>query len=416
MGADDGLIPRYLTMALRASEEVPFLQVLRENAHAYIKGVGGGGGGGSAEDKECTTGTCTMRAPAAASASTTPSLPSIMPTAPKFLTPPKKLMKLVGQAVKDWNMIVEGDKLLLGLSGGKDSMALLHILVALQKRAPIKFTIAVATVDPQTASFDPSPLIPYVESLGLTYHYLSEPIVKLAEQKLQGDSLCAFCSRLKRGLLYSCCRTNGYTKLVLAQHLDDLVESFLMSALHNGQIRTMKANYLIEAGDVSVIRPLVYVREGMARDFSQSSRLPIINENCPACFEQPKERARMKQLMEHEEAMVPGLFHNLRKALIPLMHDDFYATTARIQDVIEKQGMKPGSRVSTKRAKGKKGAQEEAEDAEEAEEAEEVDGAPAKRAKVEEVKEQTSEQILQDVLSGKNQCEGGYCAPCYELA
>ena len=96
---------------------------------------------------------------------------------------------------------------------------------------------------------------------------------------------------LKNNLFFHvplCYRVYGYNKLVLAQHLDDLAESFLMSALHNGQIRTMKANYTIEAGDVRVIRPLAYVREHATRDFSQQSRLPIINENCPACFEQPK--------------------------------------------------------------------------------------------------------------------------------
>ena len=99
------------------------------------------------------------------------------------MPPPKKVMKLVGQAIKDWSMIQEGDRLLLGLSGGKDSLALLHILLAVQKRAPVKFSIACATVDPQTDSFDPSSLIPYVQSLGITYHYLSEPIVALAKTK-----------------------------------------------------------------------------------------------------------------------------------------------------------------------------------------------------------------------------------------
>jgi tRNA 2-thiocytidine biosynthesis protein TtcA len=154
--------------------------------------------------------------------------------------------------------VVQGDRLLLGLSGGKDSLAMLHILLHLQRKAPVNFTIACATVDPQTESFDPSPLIPYVQSLGVsewritqylnsrylihlrcqqvTYHYLSEPIVALAKSKMQGDSLCAFCARFKRGLLYSCCRNNGYNKLVLAQHLDDLAESFIMSSLHNGQV------------------------------------------------------------------------------------------------------------------------------------------------------------------------------------
>jgi hypothetical protein len=125
----------------------------------------------------------------------------------RHVAPPKKITKLVGQAILEWGMIEEGDKLLLGLSGGKDSLALLHILLAIQKRAPINFDIACATVDPQTASFDPSPLIPYVQSLGVVYHYLSHPIVEMAKSKLQGDSLCAFCSRFKRGLLYSCCRS-----------------------------------------------------------------------------------------------------------------------------------------------------------------------------------------------------------------
>lgn len=98
---------------------------------------------------------------------------------------PKKIMKLVGQAVKDWNMIEEGDRLLLGLSGGKDSLCLLHVLLALQKRAPVRFELACATVDPQTESYDPTPLIPYLQSIGVTYHYLSEPIVQLAKSKLQ---------------------------------------------------------------------------------------------------------------------------------------------------------------------------------------------------------------------------------------
>ena len=102
---------------------------------------------------------------------------------------------------------------------------------------------------------------------------------------MQGDSLCAFCSRMKRGLLYKCCRDHNYNKLVLGQHLDDLAESFIMGAFHNGQVRTMKAHYKIEAGDVSVIRPLIYVREHQTKAFAQAVQLPIIAENCPACFE-----------------------------------------------------------------------------------------------------------------------------------
>lgn len=294
------------------------------------------------------TGNCLM---GSCSTAPVPSMPQVPVASAKPLAPPKKLMKLVGQCVREWNMIEEGDKLCLGLSGGKDSLSLLHVLIALQKRAPIRFSIACATVDPQTLSFDPSPLIPYMQSLGITYHYLSQPIVDMAASRLQGDSLCAFCARFKRGLLYSCCRDNGYNKLLLAQHLDDFAESFLMSALHNGQMRTMKANYKIDAGDLTVIRPFAYVREQQTRQFAVEAKLPIINENCPACFEQPKERARIKQLLLQEESMVPALFFNLRRALVPMMSDEIYTVMGEVTNRISKAGLQ---RYSSQSTRGKK--------------------------------------------------------------
>lgn len=127
---------------------------------------------------------------------------------------------------------------------------------------------------------------------------------------------------MKRGNLYTCARKNNCNKLVLAQHLDDCAESFLMSVMHNGFIRTMKANYKINAGDISVIRPLVYCRESLMTEFAKSANLPIINENCPACFEEPKERARIKKLLSREETLYPNLYDHIRRALIPIMHDD----------------------------------------------------------------------------------------------
>jgi tRNA(Ile)-lysidine synthase TilS/MesJ len=271
---------------------------------------------------------------------------------PVVVAPPKKIMKLVGQCVREWSMIEDGDRLCLGLSGGKDSLSLLHVLLALKKRAPIRFTIACATVDPQTASFDPSPLIPYMQSLGVTYHYLSQPIVEMATSRMQGDSLCAFCARFKRGLLYSCCRDNGYNKLVLAQHLDDFAESFLMSALHNGQMRTMKANYSIDAGDLDVIRPFAYVREHQTRQFALEAKLPVINENCPACFEQPKERARVKQLLAQEESMVPALFFNLRRALLPLMGNETYTAMAAAAEQVAARGQMRSNATREEKAPG----------------------------------------------------------------
>lgn len=241
-----------------------------------------------------------------------------------FPTPPKKLMKKVGQATMQWDMIQPGDRLLLGLSGGKDSLSMLHVLLALQKRSPIKFELACATVDPQTESFDPSPLKDYLKLLGVPYFYLSENIVEQAKCSLIGDSLCSFCSRMKRGMLYTCCRNNRYNKLVLAQHLDDLAESFMMSIINNGTLRTMKANFCNEEGDVRVIRPFVYVREHQLKEFAYDARLPIINENCPACFEQPKERHRVKKMLAREETNSPHMYDSFRRAMLPLMDQDVY--------------------------------------------------------------------------------------------
>jgi len=131
-------------------------------------------------------------------------------------------------------------------------------------------------------------------------------------------SICSFCSRMKRGVLYATARREGYNVLAMAQHLDDLAESFLMSALHNGALRSMKAHYLIDAQDIRVIRPLVYVREVEAESFAETSLLPIISETCPACFEAPKERYRTKCLLATQEALFPNLFQSLLKTLLPL--------------------------------------------------------------------------------------------------
>jgi hypothetical protein len=181
----------------------------------------------------------------------------------RHVKPPPKMMRLITQAVMQWEMINEGDKILLGLSGGKDSLSLLHCLLELKRKLPVQFEVEVCTIDPMTPSFDPSPLIPYVESLGLKYHYIRDDIVSRASRSGKDgkmvSSLCAFCARMKRGNLYSCARRNSCNKLALAQHLDDCAESFMMSVMHNGFLRTMKANYSIDAGDIAVIRPMVSI-------------------------------------------------------------------------------------------------------------------------------------------------------------
>ncbi len=235
------------------------------------------------------------------------------------IKPSRSLLTAAGRAIGDYKMIRDGDRVLLGLSGGKDSLSLLHTLLYLQKRAPIKFELAACTVDPQSPDFDPSPLKPYLEQLGVRYFYESQPILEEAKAKMQGDSFCAYCSRMRRGILYRIARENGYTVLALAQHLDDLAETFMMSAFFGGKLRTMQAHYLNDAGDVRVIRPFVYARERQTRDFARNAGLPVISENCPACFSMPMQRYQMKQLLEQQEKEHPQLFANLLTAMRPLM-------------------------------------------------------------------------------------------------
>jgi len=231
----------------------------------------------------------------------------------------KHILRQTGKALLDHQMINDGDRVLLGLSGGKDSLALLHLLIHFQRVAPIKFELAAVTIDPQTGTFDPSPLIPYMASLGIEYYYCKEPIMSMAEAHLQGDSYCAFCARMKRGTIYATARKHHYNVIALAQHLDDLAESFLMSAFHGGQLKTMKANYTIKDGDLRLIRPLIYVREQQTRDYAHYENLPVIIENCPACFAKPTQREHMKQLLATEEQQNNNLFGSLLTAMKPLL-------------------------------------------------------------------------------------------------
>ena len=235
--------------------------------------------------------------------------------------PPKKLLRPIGRAIGDYAMIRDGDRLLLGLSGGKDSLSLLQVLMHLQSYAPVRFELGVATVDPCIEGFDPSPLKDYLATLGVAYFYQRQDIEEQAKSRMDGNSFCSYCSRMRRGILYSTARNNNYNVLVLAQHLDDLAESFMMSAFHGGSLRTMKANYVIDAGDLRVIRPMAYVRERQLVRFAEQAGLPVIADNCPACFSKPTQRQHMKLLLAQEEKTTKNLFANLLHTMRPLMGD-----------------------------------------------------------------------------------------------
>ena len=234
---------------------------------------------------------------------------------------PKLLVKPVGRAISDFGMIKEGDKILLAVSGGKDSLSLFHLLRHFHRHAPIKFDLGVVTIDPQVEGFEPQALEVFFKKFDTPYFFEEFPILEQAKESMKGDSYCSFCARIKRGLMYKIARLEGYNVLALGQHLDDLSESLMMSMCHNGKIQTMKAHYINDAKDLRIIRPMVYVRERQLADFAASVNLPVIADSCPACFTMPTERDHFKQWLLTEEKRTPNLYKNLLSAMRPMLDE-----------------------------------------------------------------------------------------------
>ncbi|CAB9539594.1 tRNA-(cytosine32)-2-thiocytidine synthetase TtcA [uncultured Gammaproteobacteria bacterium] len=234
---------------------------------------------------------------------------------------PKLLLKPVGRAIADFGMIRAGDKVLLAVSGGKDSLSLFHILRHFQAHSPVKFELGVVTIDPQVEGFEPQALAGFFERFEVPYFFEEFPILAQAKKSMKGDSYCSFCARIKRGLMYQAARREGYNVLALGQHLDDLCESLMMSMCHNGKIQTMKAHYVIDNKDLRVIRPLAYVRERQLADFAEFADLPVIADSCPACFSMPSERDHFKQWLLSEEKRSPNLYKNLLSAMKPMLDE-----------------------------------------------------------------------------------------------
>jgi tRNA 2-thiocytidine biosynthesis protein TtcA len=183
----------------------------------------------------------------------------------------------------------------------------------------VRFEVGAVTVDPRIEGFDPSPLKPYLAGLGVPYAYEEQPILDQALRHMRNPSFCSFCARMKRGVMYRVAREQGWNVLALGQHLDDLAESFLMSAFYEGRLQTMKAHYRVRAGDLRVVRPLAYARERQLADFAQTAGLPVVPDSCPACFRAPSEREHVAALLAGEERARPALFRNLLAAMRPLM-------------------------------------------------------------------------------------------------
>ncbi|ULU01560.1 hypothetical protein L3Y34_001709 [Caenorhabditis briggsae] len=237
--------------------------------------------------------------------------------------PPLEMYKKVTDVIHQLKMIRNGDKVLVCLSGGKDSLSLLHILRHYQQRCnkarSTSFQLGAITVDPGSAEFNPRPLIEYCRKLNIDYFYEEQDIIGAAMKTPGLRSICAFCSRMKRGRLAAAAQFHGWNVLAMGQHLDDLAESFFIAAFQNGNLSTMKAQYTTKDNQLRVIRPLIMVREKALRNFAEEKKLPVVAENCPACFNQATERHRIKQLLAQQELIFPDLFNSLRSALKPLL-------------------------------------------------------------------------------------------------
>ncbi|XP_023030316.2 uncharacterized protein [Leptinotarsa decemlineata] len=243
--------------------------------------------------------------------------------ATKYTCPKKTIWEPSVEAINEFDMVKDGDKVMVCLSGGKDSLCLLHTLLQYQNHAKnngVLFSIGALTVDPDSSGCDPCALIPHLKSLGV--HYIiddkkcdvgTEP-EKLEEPK---ENFYSFCTTTMRHRLYSSVKSSGYNVLAIGQHLDDLCESFMLSVFHTGKLRTMRAHYYTKEHDVRVIRPFVYVREKALRQFSTNANLPVLTSSSSPKL--TKERQRIKQLLTQQEILFPKLFTSLQSALHPLI-------------------------------------------------------------------------------------------------
>jgi tRNA 2-thiocytidine biosynthesis protein TtcA len=228
----------------------------------------------------------------------------------------KRILRRAGRAIADFRMIAEGDRLLVGLSGGKDSWTLLHCLELLRRRAPVRFEVAAVTIHPGFPSFRTAQVEAYCREKGLRHWIEESRIYEIVEAKRDpGSSYCAFCSRLRRGILYGLAEREGYTKIVLGHHADDLIETLLLAQFFTGEIKSMPPVLRADDGRNVVIRPLCYVFEEEIRRFAAEMNFPVVCCGCPVCGVEEQKRKRIKALLRDLEAEHPGIKANMLSSL-----------------------------------------------------------------------------------------------------
>jgi len=227
----------------------------------------------------------------------------------------KRLRRLVGQAIADFGMIEDGDKVMVCLSGGKDSYAMLDVLMRLREKAPVAFELVAVNLDQRHPGFPEHVLPDYLKSVGVPFHIEVQDTYSVVKRVIpEGKTMCGLCSRLRRGVLYRVADELGATKIALGHHRDDIMETFFLNLFHGGKIKAMPAKLRSDDGRHVVIRPLAYVEESDLQAYAALKQFPIIP--CDLCGSQEQlQRKQVKALLRDWEKKHPGRLDTIFNAL-----------------------------------------------------------------------------------------------------
>lgn len=227
----------------------------------------------------------------------------------------KRLRRNVGQAIQDFNMIGAGDRVMVCLSGGKDSYTLLDILLALQKSAPVQFEIIAVNLDQKQPGFPEHVLPDYLTQLGVPFHIIEQDTYSVVKRVVpEGKTTCGLCSRLRRGALYNFAAEHGITRIALGHHRDDIIETLFLNLFHGGKLKAMPPKLLSDDGRHVVIRPLAYCTERDIEKYAAWKQFPIIP--CNLCGSQENlQRKAIKTMLAEWEKQAPGRLNSIFAAL-----------------------------------------------------------------------------------------------------
>jgi len=231
----------------------------------------------------------------------------------------KRLRRQVGQAIADFQMIGEGDKVMVCLSGGKDSYALLDILLKLKAKAPVDFTLEAVHLDQKQPGYDEDVLPNYLRGIGVPFHILEQDTYSVVRRVIpEGRTMCSLCSRLRRGALYTFARENGFTKIALGHHRDDSVETLFLNLFYQGQLKAMPPKLRSDDGRNIVIRPLAYCAEADLAEYAEVRGFPIMP--CNLCGSQENlQRRSVKAMLAEWEKKYPGRIETIFGAIANVM-------------------------------------------------------------------------------------------------